>query len=133
MCVCCCFFFNFANMFCLILRNLSDQKSSSVSQRPCLLLRMLLRRGNTVLVRLSGFLFVSNADRTQYFRLIFRLWCQILTINLLQCCFSYCAATKLQAGWKGYTQRSKYKKLRVSGEDNLAFMQFYNFNKDVFF
>lgn len=56
--------------------------------------------------------------------LAFRLWRQILTTNLLQCCFSYCAATKLQAGWKGYTQRSKYKKLRASGEENFALMQF---------
>lgn len=30
------------------------------------------------------------------------------------------AATKLQAGWKGYSEKSKYQKLRTAGEDTLS-------------
>ena len=35
-------------------------------------------------------------------------------------CFCYPTATKLQAGWKGYSQKSKYQKLRKSGEKTFA-------------
>jgi len=47
---------------------------------------------------------------------------QILTICHL-------TATKLQAGWKGYSQKSKYQKLRISGEESNVYLHLmYNYH-----